>query len=106
MQNIKHEKGNITQSSLNECIVIENLSSKCVGKKKKGQARNKNVKILALKPIFQKNCETEHEKNLIVEFKIFYFIYFLHLSQILTIKFISFIEKKINSHTPNLIEGN
>lgn len=34
MQNIEHEKGNITQSSLNECIMLENLSSKCVVKKK------------------------------------------------------------------------
>lgn len=33
------------------------------GKKKRGQARNKNVKILAFKPIFQKTVKLNTKKT-------------------------------------------
>ena len=78
----------------------------CGKKKPKGTSPRQEREDFGVETYLPKNCETEHEKNLIVEFKIFYFICFLDLSQILTIKFISFLKKEIDSHTLNLIEGN
>ncbi len=60
MQNIKHEKGSIAQSRLNGCILNENLSSKCVVKKKKGKSTHKNVNILALKFNLPNNTELDN----------------------------------------------